>query len=94
MMNSEEQFLLETVTATNVANGSVPSKDDKGSQSGVEEKQTEDTDKHSICARLRTSRCKWRNVVVVVCLWLAYTLCSAAYSIINPFFPQEVRLQL
>ena len=36
-------------------------------------------------------RIKWRNVVVAVCLWLAYTLCSAAYSIINPFFPQEVR---
>ena len=89
-MNSKEQFLLETVTATNAANGSVPSKDDKGSQSGVEEKQTEDADKQGICERLR--RCKWRDIVVAVCLWLAYTLCNAAYSIIHPFFPQEVRL--
>ncbi len=35
-------------------------------------------------------RCNWKNVVVCLCLWLAYTLCNVAYSMINPFFPQIV----
>ena len=35
-------------------------------------------------------RWKWKNVFVCLCLWMAYTLCNAAYSIINPFFPQIV----
>ena len=35
-------------------------------------------------------RWKWKNIVVCLCLWMAYTLCNAAYSIINPFFPQVV----
>jgi hypothetical protein len=33
---------------------------------------------------------KWKNIAVGLCLWMAYTLCSAAYSTINPFFPQIV----
>ena len=31
-----------------------------------------------------------KNVALFVCLWVAYFLCSMAYSIIGPFFPQEV----
>ena len=33
---------------------------------------------------------RWRNIVVCLCLWMAYTLCNVAYSIIAPFFPQIV----
>ena len=31
-----------------------------------------------------------KNLAVFVCLWLAYLMCSAAYSIIAPIFPREV----
>ena len=38
--------------------------------------------------------CWWRKnctkIAVIVFLWIACVLCSAAYSIINPFFPQVV----
>lgn len=37
-------------------------------------------------------RYNWKNVVVGLCLWLAYTFCNVAYSTINPFFPGIVRL--
>lgn len=33
----------------------------------------------------------WKNIVATVCLWIAFALCSAALSMIAPFFPQEVR---
>ena len=32
----------------------------------------------------------WKKVVVVTSLWIAYLLCTTAYSVINPFFPQVV----
>ena len=32
----------------------------------------------------------WRNVLAAACLWIAFMLCSAAFSIIGPFFPEEV----
>ena len=32
----------------------------------------------------------WRNIAATVCLWLAVLTCSAAYSLMGPFFPQEV----
>ena len=32
----------------------------------------------------------WKTVFAAVCLWIAFTLCSAAFSMIAPFFPQEV----
>ncbi len=39
--------------------------------------------------------CAWarencEKIVLLVFLWMAYTLCSMAYSTINPFFPQIV----
>ena len=37
--------------------------------------------------------CNWKNVFVAVCLWLTYMFCSIAYSIIAPFFPDEVSHQ-
>ena len=40
--------------------------------------------------RLYLSGVNWRNVFAAVCLWIAFTLCSAAFSMIAPFFPQEV----
>ena len=33
----------------------------------------------------------WKNISASVCLWLAVLTCSAAYSLMGPFFPQEVR---
>lgn len=38
----------------------------------------------------RKRRNRWRDVCAMVCLWISYLLCSAAYSIIAPFFPEEV----
>ena len=32
-----------------------------------------------------------RNVITFSALWIAYLLLSAAYSIISPFYPQEVK---
>ncbi len=40
----------------------------------------------------RPSSWNWKNLVVSVCLWVTYLICSIAYSIIAPFFPDEVRL--
>ena len=36
----------------------------------------------------------WKNLLTVVCLWLTYLICSMAYSIIAPFFPDEVYIIL
>ena len=36
---------------------------------------------------------RWEKILAVLCvccLWLAYFVCSIAYSIISPFFPLEV----
>ena len=33
----------------------------------------------------------WRNIAASVCLWLAAMICSAAFSLMGPFFPQQVR---
>lgn len=41
----------------------------------------------SLLSRLKSSKYNWKNITVATCLWLVYTLCSVAYSIINPFFP-------
>ena len=30
-------------------------------------------------------------MAAVICLWLAYTTCNAAYSLFAPFLPEEVR---
>lgn len=38
----------------------------------------------------KCSRKKIRNVVTLLTIWTAYLLVSAAYSIIAPFYPQEV----
>ena len=40
---------------------------------------------------VKRSRLPGVNLVVCVCLWLTYLICSMAYSIIAPFFPKEVR---
>ena len=36
-------------------------------------------------------RCNWKNLITTIYLWLTYLILSAAYSIIGPFFPSEVR---
>lgn len=32
----------------------------------------------------------WRSIAAVVCLWIAYGICNAAFSLMGPFFPEEV----
>ena len=32
----------------------------------------------------------WKDVLTTSCLWLAYFLCNVAFSLIAPFFPEEV----
>ena len=42
----------------------------------------------------KPGRCHgWRKILISVCIWIGYLLISAAYSVIGPFFPQEVRLK-
>ena len=38
----------------------------------------------------RCSRKQIRNIITLLTIWIAYLLISAAYSIIAPFYPQEV----
>jgi hypothetical protein len=40
---------------------------------------------------LSLRRCNWKNLITTIYLWLTYLIVSAAYSIIGPFFPSEVR---
>lgn len=39
---------------------------------------------------LSTIIANWKNIAASVCLWIAYFLCNTGFSIIAPFFPQEV----
>lgn len=32
----------------------------------------------------------WRNIATVVCLWMGYVVCAIGFSLLGPFFPQEV----
>lgn len=36
----------------------------------------------------------WKSIAITACLWIAVLICSAEYSIVAPFFPQEVILGL
>ena len=56
----------------------------------LEEKQPAPTTPQRIKSFLRKN---WRNVLVLVCLWIAFSLCTAAFSLMTPFFPKEVQLQ-
>lgn len=40
----------------------------------------------------KARRRPWRSIIVCLCLWMVYSICNLAFSIINPFFPQVVRL--
>ena len=53
----------------------------------LEEGQPAPTSQQRIKSFLRKN---WRNVLVLVCLWIAFSLCTAAFSLIAPFFPKEV----
>lgn len=32
----------------------------------------------------------WKNITIAAFLWVAYLLCNASFSVIGPFFPEEV----
>ena len=36
------------------------------------------------------ARQNWRNIAALVFLWIAYVICTAAFSLMGPFFPEEV----
>ena len=40
-----------------------------------------------------TRKWMWKDIVTGVTLWLAYLCMSAAFSVIGPFFPNEVKTQ-
>lgn len=50
----------------------------------------DDAEKKSVSLLCRVRSWNWRNIVSSALLWLGYLLISAAYSMINPFFPKEV----
>ena len=39
------------------------------------------------------SRGRWRSLILVAVLWITEFFISAAYSMIGPFFPEEVSIQ-
>ena len=44
--------------------------------------------KRSLLIRLRSWN--WKNILTIATLWVAYLLCNMCYSIVFPFFPDEV----
>lgn len=34
----------------------------------------------------------WKNLAALVCLWIAYFICTMGLSLLGPFLPQEVQL--
>ena len=60
---------------------------DEESNKLLEEQQPAPTTRQRIKLFLRKN---WRNILVLVCLWIAFSLSTAAFSLIAPFFPKEV----
>ena len=51
----------------------------------------EDDEKRPLLDGVDTKKQRnWRNIIIAAILWLAYVFVNAAYSIIGPFFPNEV----
>ena len=65
----------------------VSTDDDIDSKELLEGEQPAPTTQQKIKSFLRKN---WRNVLVLVCLWIAFSLCTAAFSLMTPFFPKEV----
>lgn len=49
------------------------------------------TNQH-VTERIRSclARQSWNNLAALVLLWMAYCTCAAAFSLMGPFFPEEV----
>ena len=60
-------------------------KDDDG-----ERRPLLDKDRGKEAETKRGERVKWRSVVVVCVLWFAQMIIASAYSLVAPFFPNEV----
>ena len=57
------------------------------------EKATSITEDHEECKRKPfLLRVDWRNALAILCLNVAYCMCSGAYSMMGPFFPEQVWL--
>ena len=53
----------------------------------------ENTEDHEECKRKPfLLRVNWRNAMAILCLNVAYCMCSGAYSMMGPFFPEQVWL--
>lgn len=74
---------------------------DKFNGSSCNEDEDEDADQklllsteESIPEKKKTflglGQVNWRNLSAATCLWLTYGICSAAFSLLGPFFPEEV----
>ena len=74
------------MTPSNYKYGSISSHDDP--EPGDEIKH--DSASCTCLAKLR--RWNWKNITTISCLWLAYLLCNMSYSIVGPFFPDEVHI--
>lgn len=59
---------------------------------GICSSPTPEPEHFTISKRLREclAEANWRNITASVFLWLAFLACSAAFSLIGTFFPQEV----
>lgn len=77
---SEQELLLKA------AHSPPPPKDAANRQPTVSKLRQMKEDLFSLLRGLN-----WEGLAIVTCLCLAYLLCSASYSIISPFFPEEVK---
>ena len=75
------------MTPSNYKYGSISSHDDP--EPGDHEIK-HDSASCTCLAQLR--RWNWKNITTISCLWLAYLLCNMSYSIVGPFFPDEVHI--
>ena len=93
-MHSLEDFVSDDIITRESEGGSLqesatPTLKESTRHHYDRDKLTEKTAvKKSWLTRLR--EVNWKNIVIIACLWLAVLLCSMAYSIIAPFFPNKV----
>lgn len=69
--------------------------DDYGNDSeavSLKERPPAEKFKLSAALKIRTylDKLNWKNIAASLCLWISAMICSAAYSLMGPFFPQEV----
>ena len=61
----------------------------KSDTTSIEEESPNLTHESATVSR-KQLKCKWKNIITVVCLWLSYLFINVNYSLIGPLFPSEV----